>query len=69
MVDKGGELYNKSMKPWLLVNNIEMYSMHNKGKSVVAESFIRILKGKIYKYMTSVSKNVYIDKLDDIVNK
>ena len=69
MVDKGGELYNKSMKSWLLVNNIEMYSMHNKGKSVVAESFIRILKDKIYKYMTSVSKNVYIDKLDDIVNK
>ena len=69
MVDKGGELYNKSMKSWLLVNNIEMYSMHNKGKSVVAESFIRILKDKIYKYMTSVSKNVYIDKLDNIVNK
>ena len=69
MVDKGGELYNKSMKSWLLVNNIEMYSMHNKRKSVVAESFIRILKDKIYKYMTSVSKNVYIDKLDDIVNK
>ena len=69
MVDKGGELYNKSMKSWLLVNNIEMYSMHNKGKSVVAESFIRILKDKIYKYMTSVSKNVYTDKLDDIVNK
>ena len=69
MVDKGGELYNKSMKSWLLVNNIEMCSMHNKGKSVVAESFIRILKDKIYKYMTSVSKNVYIDKLDDIVNK
>ena len=53
MVDKGGELYNKSMKSWLLVNNIEMYSMYNKGKSVVAESFIRILKDKIYKYMTS----------------
>ena len=69
MVDKGGELYNKSMKSWLLVNNIEMYSMYNKGKSVVAESFIRILKDKIYKYMTSVSKNVYINKLDDIVNK
>ena len=67
MIDKGGELYNKSMKSWLLVNNIEMYSMYNKGKSVVAESFIRILKDKIYKYMTSVSKNVYIDKLDDIV--
>ena len=42
---------------------------HNEGKSVVAERFIRTLKNKIYKYMTSISKNVYIDKLDDIVNK
>ena len=46
-----------------------MYSMHNGGKSVVAERLIRTLKTKIYKYMTSVSKNVYIDKLDDIVNE
>ena len=45
-----------------------MYSTHNEGKSIVAERFIRILKNKIYKYMTSISKNVYIDKLDDIVN-
>ena len=44
-----------------------MHSIHNEGKSVVAERFIRTLKTKIYKYMTSVSKNVYIDKLDDIV--
>ena len=44
-----------------------MYSTHNEGKSVVAERFIRTLKNKIYKYMTSISKNVYIDKLDDIV--
>ena len=45
----------------------EMYSIHNEGKSVVAERFIRTLKTKIiYKYMNSVSKNVYIDKLDDI---
>ena len=43
-----------------------MYSTHNEGKSVVAERFIRMLKSKIYKYMTSISKNVYIDKLDDI---
>ena len=43
-----------------------MYSIHNEGKPVVAERFIRTLKTKIYKYMTSVSKNVYIDKLDDI---
>ena len=46
-----------------------MYSTNNKGKSVVAERFIRTLKNKIYKYMTSISKNVYIDKLDDIVKK
>ena len=46
-----------------------MYSTHNEGKSRVAERFIRTLKNKIYKYMTSISKNVYIDKLDDIVNK
>ena len=45
-----------------------MYSTQNEGKSVVAERFIGKLKNKIYKYMTSVSKNVYIDKLDDIVN-
>ena len=46
-----------------------MYSTHNEQKSVFAERFIRTLKNKIYKYMTSVSKNVYIDKLDDIVHK
>ena len=56
------------MKSWLGKNNIEMYSTHNDRKSVVAERFIRTLKTKIYKYMTSLSKNVYIDKLDDIVN-
>ena len=46
-----------------------MYSTHNEGKSVVVERFIRTLKSKIYKYMTSISKNVYIDKLDDIVDE
>ena len=46
-----------------------MYSMHNEKKSVVAERFIRTSKTKTYKYMTSILKNVYIDKLDDIVNK
>ena len=46
-----------------------MYSTHNEGKSVVAERFIRTIKTKIYKHMTSISKNVYIDKLDDIVNE
>ena len=43
--------------------------MHNEGKSVVAERFIRTLKNKIYRYMTSISKNVYIDKLDVIINE
>ena len=46
-----------------------MCSTHNEEKSVVAERFIRTIKNKIYKYMTSISKNVYIDKLDDIVHK
>ena len=49
-------------------NDIEIYSAHNKVKSVIAERFIRTLKNKIYKYMTSLSKNVYIDKLDDTIN-
>ena len=44
-----------------------MYSIHNEWKSVVAKRFISTLKTKIYKYMISVSKNVYIDKLDGIV--
>ena len=43
--------------------------MYNAGKPVVGERLIRTLKNKIYKYMTSVSKNRYDDKLDDIVNK
>ena len=46
-----------------------MYSTNNEGKFVAPERFIRTLKSKIYKYMTSISKNVYIDKLDDIVNE
>ena len=57
------------MKSWLEKNDIEMYSTHNEGKPVVAERLIRIIKNKIYKHMTSISKYVYIDKLDDIVNK
>ena len=68
-VVKDSEFYNSSMKSWLEKNGIEMYSTHNEGKSVIAERFIRTLKNKIYKYMTSVSKSVYIDKLADIVNK
>ena len=68
-VDKGIEFYNRSMKTWLEKKAIEMYSTHNEGKSFVAEIFFRTLKNKISKYMTSISENVYIDKLDDIVNK
>ena len=68
-VDKGSKLFNRSVKSGLQGNDTEMYSAHNEGKSVAAGRFIRILKNKINKYMTSVSKNVYIDKLDDLVNK
>ena len=68
-VDKGGEFYNNSFKKWLQDNDITMYSTHNEGKSAVADRFTRTLKNKIYKHMTSISKNVYIDKLDDIVNE
>ena len=46
-----------------------MYSIHNERKSIVAKRFIKTLKNKIYKYMTSISKSVYIDKLDDIVDE
>ena len=46
-----------------------MYSTHNDGKSAIAARFLRTLKNKIYKYMTSISENVYIDKFDDIVDK
>ena len=57
------------MKSWLEKYAIEIHSAHNERRSVVAVRFIRTLKKKTYKYMTSISKNVYIDKLDDIVNK
>ena len=68
-VDKGIEFQNNSFKKWFKDNDIEMYLIHNEGKYVVAERFIKTLKTKIYKYMTSVSKNVYIDKLDAIVDE
>ena len=68
-VDKGCEFYNKSMKSWLQDNDIETYSTHNEENSVVAGRFISSLKNKIHKYMTSISKKVYIDKLADIVKE
>ena len=70
MVDKGSECYSGSMKSWLEKNDVEMFSTHNEGTSVIAERFIRSLKIKsINTCMTSIWKNVYIDKLDYIVNK
>ena len=61
-VDKGSEFYNRPMKSFLQNNFMEMHSTYKERKSVVAERFIRTLKSKIFKYMTSISKNVYIDK-------
>ena len=68
-VDQGGEFYNNVFKKWLLDNDIIMYSTYNEGKSVVAETFIRTLKNKLYKHVTATGKNVYYDVLDDVVNK
>ena len=68
-VDQGSEFYNCVFKKWLSDNDIIMYSTFNEGKSVVAERFIRTLKNKLYKHMTSIGKNVYYDVLDDIVNE
>ena len=68
-VDKGSEFYNNSLKNLLKDNDIEMYLTNNEGKLVIAERFIRTLKNKIHKHMTSVSKNVCIDKLDNIVDE
>ena len=66
-VDQRGEFYNIFEK-WLSDNDINMYSTYNKGKSVVAERFIRTLKNKLYKHMTATGKNLYY-VLDDVVNK
>ena len=59
-VEKGREFCNNSFKKWLKDNDIEVYSIHNKGKSVVAERFIRALKNKIFKHMAAISKNVSV---------
>ena len=66
-VDHGSELYNNKFKSFLKENDIEMYSTFNEGKSVVAERFIKTLKNKIHKDMTTIGKNVYFNDLDDIV--
>ena len=68
-VDQGSESYNNSFKKWLKDNDISMYSTYKEGNSVVAEKFIRTLKNKIYKHMIAISKNVYFDVSDDIVDE
>ena len=68
-VDHGSEFYSNAFKNFLKNNDLEMYSTHNEGKSVVAERFIRTLKNKVYKHMTSVCKNIYFNVLDDIVDE
>ena len=67
--DQGSEFSNSPFKKWLKDSDIEMCSTYTEGKSVVAERFIRTLKIKIYKRMAAISKNVYIDKLDNIIDE
>ena len=68
-VDQRGEFYNRVFTKWLSDNDIIMYSIFNEGKSVRAERFIRTLKNKLYKHMTTTAKNVYYDVLVDVVNE
>ena len=68
-VNKGSKFCNRWMKSWIEKNDIELYSIYNEGKSAAVKRFTITLKNKICKYMTLISKNVHIDKLDDIVNK
>ena len=68
-VDQGGEFYKKFFKRFLKINSIEMYSTYNERKSIVAERFIRTLRNETFKHMTTVSKNIYFDVLDDNVDK
>ena len=68
-VDKGGKFYNRSMKSWLKDNDIEVYSTHKEGISVLAKRFIGTLTNKIYKYMTLMLKTVYINKLANTDNE
>ena len=67
--DQGSKFYNNVFKDFLKINNTEMYSTYNEGKYVVAERFIRTLKNKIFEDMTAVSKDVYFDVLEGIVDK
>ena len=68
-VDQVGQFYNKLFKRFVKINSIEMYSTYDERKSAVAERFIRTLQNKIFKRITAISKNLYFDVLDDVVNK
>ena len=68
-VDQGGKLYNNLFKRFLKINNIEMYSTYKEVKPLIAERFIKTMKNKIFKHMTAVSKYIYFDVLDDIVDR
>ena len=68
-VDQGDEFYNNLFKKFLKINNVDMYSNYNEEKSVAVKRLIKTLKNKIFKHMAAVSKNVYFDVFDDIVNK
>ena len=66
--DRGVDFYNRSMKSWFQNNDTEVHSTYYEKKSVFTERFIRTLKNKTHRYVTSVLKHVYVNKLDDIVN-
>ena len=62
-------VYNRLMKSWFQDNDIGNYSTFNEEKSVVARTFVRTLMNKIHKYLILKSKNVYIDKIADMLNE
>ena len=62
-VDQGSEFNNNSVKDFLKINDVEIYSTYKEGKSLVAERFLRTLKSKIFENMTGISKNLYFDVL------
>ena len=68
-VDQGRELYNCPMEKWLDDNDMLVYSTHNEVNSVVAERFIKTLKGKIYKTMTANDSKSYLRYLNKLVDQ
>ena len=62
-VDQSSEFNNNSVKDFLKINDVEIYSTYKEGKSLVAERFLRTLKSKIFENMTGISKNLYFDVL------